>query len=64
MVGVKIIRLFFSLIKWQSYLPHSTLGSPLNPEAHAQNGFPVPNTTLHTELVPLHVNSSQGSVLG
>ena len=43
------------------YLPHLTLGSPLNPEAQAQNGFPVPNTTLHTELVPLHVNLSQGS---
>ena len=51
----------FSHFRWKIYLPHLTLGSPLNPEAQAQNGFPVPSTTLHIALVPLHVNSSQGS---
>ena len=45
-----------------TYLPHLLLGSPTNPGAHVQNGFPVSNTTSHIVLVTLQTSRSQGSI--
>ena len=43
------------------YVPHLTEGSPVNPLAHAQNGFPVSYTTSQTAFDPLQMILSHGS---
>ena len=52
-----------SQLLWKgTYLPHLLLGSPTNPGAHVQNGFPVSNTTSHIVFVTLQTSRSQGSI--
>ena len=48
---------------FDSNLPHLTLGSPLIPSGHAQNGSPVSKTTWHMALIPLQTCFSHGSSL-